>query len=214
MQRRNEEIEDNLPTEPDETSSIEESSALQPEESTPTPPAIDDSLEGTEAQDEDVLLAEENEAEAFEAELERVRAEAQEYLDGWQRARAEFANYRKRIERENEENYKRVAGDILCRYLGIIDDLELALRERPEEGDAGTWADGIGIIHQKLISLLEAEGVELIEAQDKHFDPNFHEALSHEENSEYEEGQIIEVIRQGYRLGERVLRPALVRVAK
>jgi molecular chaperone GrpE len=152
--------------------------------------------------------------ETLRAELDRVRAEGQEYLDGWQRARAEFANFKKRVERENQDQYKRVAGDILSRYLGIIDDLELALRERPQDGDAATWADGIAIIHQKLIGVLEAEGVELIEAQGKQFDPNVHEALSHEETSEHEEGEVIEVIRQGYRMGERVLRPALVRVAK
>jgi molecular chaperone GrpE len=212
--RRKDENEDVLPNEQDETSSEEEGFAHQSEEPTPTPPTSDDPLEEVEDQDEDALTGEENETQALHAELERARAEGQEYLDGWQRARAEFANYRKRIERENQESYKRIAGDILCRYLGVIDDLELALRERPTEGDAATWADGIGIIHQKLISLLEAEGVEQIEAQGKQFDPNYHEALSHEENNEYEEGQVIEVIRQGYRLNDRVLRPALVRVAK
>ena len=180
MRRREEENEGILPTEPEETSSVEESSALPSEEPSPTPPPAEDSLGETEDQD-DVLMDEADEAETLQAELERVRNEGQEYLDGWQRARAEFANFRKRIERENQEQYKKIAGDILCRYLGIIDDLELALRERPVEGDAGTWADGIGIIHQKLISLLEAEGIELIEAQDMQFDPNNHEALSHEE---------------------------------
>ena len=88
------------------------------------------------------------------------------------------------------------------------------MRERPKEGEAAVWADGIAIIHQKLLGLLEAEGVERIQAQSEIFDPNYHEALSHEESSEFKEGQVIEVIRQGYKLDERVLRPALVRVAK
>lgn len=152
--------------------------------------------------------------EASPSDLERARAEGQEYLDGWQRARAEFANYKKRVERESQQSYKRSAGDIFCRFLGIIDDMELALRERPTDGDAAVWAEGIGIIYQKLLSLLEAEGVERIQAEEEIFDPNYHEALSHEESSEHSEGQVIEVIRQGYILGERVLRPALVRVAK
>jgi molecular chaperone GrpE len=152
--------------------------------------------------------------EALRAELERLRAEGEEYLDGWQRARAEFANYRKRVERESQESYKRAAGDILCRYLPVLDDLELALRERPTEGDAAAWAHGITIIHQKLLSLLESEGIERIPAEGQTFDPNFHEALSQEESADYKEGQIIDVIRQGYKLDDRVLRPALVRVAK
>ena len=152
--------------------------------------------------------------ETLRAELDQARNEAQEFLDGWQRARAEFANYKKRIERESYENHQRVTADIMCRYLAIVDDLERALRERPQDGDAAEWADGIAIIYQKLLGMLEAEGIERIQAQDEIFDPNYHEALSHEESSEHEEGRIIEVIRQGYRLGERVLRPALVRVAK
>ncbi|MGD8814955.1 MAG: nucleotide exchange factor GrpE [Anaerolineales bacterium] len=147
-------------------------------------------------------------------ELDEARAEAQEYLDGWQRARAEFANYKKRVERANQDSYKRVTGDVLSRYLSILDDMELALKDRPREGDAAAWAEGIEMIYHKLLGMLEAEGVERIQAQGEVFDPSLHEALSHEESSEYENGQIIEVIRQGYKLGERILRPSLVRVAK
>jgi molecular chaperone GrpE len=162
---------------------------------------------------EETLESEDGEAQ-LTAELCEARAEAQEYLDGWQRARAEFANYKKRVERENQDRYKRVTGDVLSRYLSVIDDMELALRERPQEGDAGAWAKGVELIYQKLLGMLEAEGVERIQAEGEIFDPLLHEALSHEESSEYEDDQIIEVIRQGYKMGERVLRPALVRVAK
>lgn len=205
---------DTRPTEPEEIQAESEDLTPEAEDSNTDPIPSDDSLDDEDAQALETLMDEESEVDALRTELERVRAEGQEYLDGWQRSRAEFVNYRKRVERESQESYQRIAGDILCRYLGIIDDLELALRDRPKEGDGGVWADGIGIVYQKLISLLEAEGVEPIEAEGKQFDPNFHEALSHEEDSEHEEGQIIEVIRQGYRLGARVLRPALVRVAK
>jgi molecular chaperone GrpE len=171
------------------------------------------------ATDQDVELAEEtqettDEEAQFFAELNAARAEAQEYLDGWQRARAEFANYKKRVERENQDSYKRVTSDILSRFLSVIDDMELALRDRPQEGDAGAWAKGIELIYQKLLGMLANEGVERIQAEGGTFDPLLHEALSHEESSEHEDGQIIEVIRQGYKMGERVLRPALVRVAK
>ncbi len=195
---------DNHPA-PDEGKPIPDEEKLHPSDETAADQAKETVEESQEVVDEESQWAEE---------LSAARAEAQEYLDGWQRARAEFANYKKRVERENRESYKRVAGDILSRYLSVIDDLELALKERPQEGDAGAWAKGIELIYQKLLGLLEAEGVERIQAEGETFDPMLHEALSHEESSDHQDGQIIEVIRQGYRMGERVLRPALVRVAK
>lgn len=149
-----------------------------------------------------------------EAEIERLTKLNEEYLDGWQRARADFANYKKRIEREQREAYRRAAGDILTRYLGIVDDLERAMKDRPTEGDPGNWADGVELIYRKLRSVLEAEGVESIEALGQPFDPNLHEAISHEESDEQPAGYVIDVVQQGYRMGDQVLRPALVRVAK
>ena len=148
------------------------------------------------------------------AELERVRSERQEFLDGWQRARAEFANYRKRVEREQEEARSRIAGETLLRVLAILDDLDRALRDRPAEGEAAAWAEGIELIYRKFQALLEAEGILLIQAEGQAFDPALHEALSHEESEAHHEGQVIEVVQRGYRIGDRVLRPALVRVAK
>jgi molecular chaperone GrpE len=95
-----------------------------------------------------------------------------------------------------------------------VDDLERAMKNCPTEIASTEWAQGIELIYRKLLSLLEAEGVTKIEAEGQPFDPNLHEAISHEEVEGYQEGQIIEVVKQGYRVGERVLRPALVRVAR
>jgi len=153
-------------------------------------------------------------AQQLIGELERARAERQEFLDGWQRARAEFANYRKRVEREQEEARSRIAGETLLRVLGILDDLDRALRERPAEGETAAWAEGIELIYRKFQALLEAEGVQPILAEGLAFDPALHEALSHEQSEAHDEGQVIEVVKRGYRIGDRVLRPALVRVAK
>ena len=152
--------------------------------------------------------------EALRAEMASLKAQSDEYLDGWQRARAEFANYKKRVEREMEQSYAATAAQILARYLPILDDIERALRERPTENEVQAWTEGIELIHRKLTALLEAEGVERIPAESQRFDPNLHEAISFEEKDGHEEGQIIDVIRQGYRLGERILRPAVVRVAR
>jgi molecular chaperone GrpE len=154
------------------------------------------------------------ETAAQAAELSEWRAKADEYLDGWQRARAEFANYKKRVEREQEEARGRAAAALLAKLLPIEDDLRRAVRERPEPDGLPTWADGIELIERKLSAALEAEGVEVIPAEGAVFDPALHEAVTYEPSDDHQEGQIIEVIQQGYRLGERVLRPARVRVAR
>lgn len=147
-------------------------------------------------------------------ELEQAKAQSQEYLEGWQRARAEFANYKKRVARDQEDARLRIAADTLSKYLDVIDDLERALKERPDDGEAAAWADGIELIYRKMFGVLETEGVEVIDAEGEQFDPTLHEAISHDESDDHEEGDVIEVVQPGYRLGERVLRPAMVRVAK
>ncbi len=147
-------------------------------------------------------------------ELEQAKAQSQEYLEGWQRARAEFANYKKRVARDQEDARLRIAADTLSKYLGVIDDLERALKERPDDGEAAAWAEGIELIYRKMFGVLETEGVKVIDADGEHFDPTLHEAISHDESDDHEEGDVIEVVQPGYRLGERVLRPAMVRVAK
>ena len=147
-------------------------------------------------------------------ELEAIRLKSDEYLEGWQRARAEFANFRKRIDREREQSHQTAAGTIIRRYLEILDDLERALSNRPPEGEGAIWAGGIELIYRKFLKTLESEGVKRMEAEGEMFDPNMHEAISHEESPDHESGQIIEVVQPGYLLGDRVLRPALVRVAK
>lgn len=146
--------------------------------------------------------------------LQQCQEKSNEYLDGWQRARAEFANYKRRMEREGAQNYQNAVGSIVKRYLDVLDDLELALKNRPQEGEGAAWADGIELIARKFASILESEGVKPIETDGKEFDPNMHEALTNEESDQHESGQIISVVKQGYLLGDRVLRPALVRVAK
>jgi molecular chaperone GrpE len=147
-------------------------------------------------------------------ELDEIRLKSDEYLEGWQRARAEFANFKKRIEREKDQIQQNAAGNIIRRYLDVADDLERALKNRPQEGEGAAWAGGIELIYRKLLAVLAAEGVKPMEAEGQFFDPNLHEAISHEDSPDHESGQIIEVVQPGYMLGERVLRPASVRVAR
>ena len=165
---------------------------------------IDDSIESSGKAEE----------ESLEEQVKRLQNEAEEYLDGWQRARAEFANFKKRTQRENEHARERIAGEIITHFLGVNDDIERALAKAPETDDFQEWTLGIELIHQKLQALFDAEGVELIDAEGERFDPNFHEAVSFEESDDHEEGLIIDITQPGYMMGERVLRPAMVRVAK
>ena len=149
------------------------------------------------------------------AELQKQLADAQsqiaEYKDGWQRAVADFQNYKRRVDAEKAETYHTAVGNIIKSYLPVQDDLERALAARPADL---AWADGIDLIYRKLQSILEAEGLKCIETKGQMFDPNFHEAISQESSADHESGQIIAVIRNGYMLGEKVIRPAMVRVAK
>lgn len=150
---------------------------------------------------------------ALQDELTAARTQSDEYLDGWQRSQADFSNYKKRMERERSLAYKNASADIIKRYLDVTDDMARALENRPQEGDGATWADGIELIYRKLLTVLENAGVTLMDIEGVAFDPNLHEAISVENNPDYESGQVIEVLKQGYMLGDRVLRPASVRVA-
>lgn len=156
--------------------------------------------------------------EQLSAELDSLRkrlAEAEsktsEYKDSWLRSQAEFQNYRKRLERDNELMYLSMKGDIIKKALPILDDLERALQNRSAD-DA--WANGIELVVRKFQNILESEGIKKIEALGAEFDPNFHEAISHEPANGAQSGHVIGVVQNGYMLGERVIRPALVRVAQ
>lgn len=155
--------------------------------------------------------AADSERETLQAQLADAQAKMLEYKDGWQRSQAEFQNYRNRISRDNEMMYASMKSDIIKKILPALDDLERALQNRPAE-DA--WANGVELIARKLQNILDAEGVKRIAAEGAAFDPNFHEAISHEPNDEVESGHVISVVQNGYMLGERVVRPALVRVAQ
>jgi molecular chaperone GrpE len=159
-------------------------------------------------------LIEAGDVEGLRSILMQQEAQAAEYLDGWQRSRAEFANYRKRTDREAEDSRARITAEILTGYLGILDDFERALKDRPTEGEVGNWADGIELILRKMKAVLDSAGIEVIPAIGERFDPTIHEALTLEDSEDHDEGMVIDVLQQGYRLGDRVLRPALVRVAK
>jgi len=151
---------------------------------------------------------------ALQRELDEAKAKAAEYLDGLQRERAAFANYKKRVERDQADTAQMAAARVINRYLDIVDDFDRAVKDQPVEGEAAKWAEGLLLIYRKFQNVLEAEGVTRIEADGKEFDPKWHEAVVHEDSADHPSGHIVEVLRHGYKIGERVIRPALVKVAR
>jgi molecular chaperone GrpE len=148
----------------------------------------------------------------LESELEKVRGQDEEHTRSWQRAAADFANYRRRVEEERGVMAQFSNAVLISKLLSVLDDFDRALASVPEDTHEG-WVDGIRLVERKLHSVLEGEGVSPIEAAGKPFDPNLHEAVVHEETTDYPDNLVIEEVQRGYRLGDRVLRPALVRVA-
>ena len=147
--------------------------------------------------------------------LSAAEALAAERLDGQQRSLADFQNYKRRTTRDMQLIRQNAAASLLTMFFPILDDLILALESLPNSGDGAAWSEGVNMVHRKLVSVLEGEGVTPIEADaGQEFDPHFHEAIVQEEHPEYETDIIIAVVRSGYQLGERVLRPTQVRVAK
>jgi molecular chaperone GrpE len=145
------------------------------------------------------------------AELQRQR---DEYYDLLLRKSAEFDNYRKRVERERQTLSDAAAANMIEELLPLVDDLERALKAEAgtEPGDA--YRRGVELIHRQLSDILRKRGVRPIDALGADFDPYYHQAVSHESAEGRREGEIIEEFRRGYMLGDRLLRPSMVKVAK
>ncbi len=147
------------------------------------------------------------------AQLAEARARADEYLDQLRRTAADFANYRKRVEREREEMGRFANALLITRLLPVLDDFERAMATLSPDLRRFTWTEGVWLIARKLETVLEAEGLKPIEAAGKPFDPERHEAVIREETTAYPDGQVIAELQRGYELNGRVLRASLVKVA-
>ncbi len=154
------------------------------------------------------------EFEMVKNQLEEAQAKAKEYFDGWQRERADFSNYKRRVDSERATLSQNIAAEVIKKYLLVLDDLDRAVKLRPTEGEVSAWANGIELIYRKLQNIIDVEGIKRIPAESEEFNPLRHEAISYEDSPEHSSGQIIGVVQEGYTLGERVLRPARVRVAR
>jgi molecular chaperone GrpE len=155
---------------------------------------------------------------ATRAELKRVTAENSELKDRLARRQADFENYRKRVERERTETYNRVVADVTGKLLPVLDNLKRALEaeasvEAAESDEFRHFLSGVDLINKQLNGVLEALGVKPIAAVGEKFDPHIHEAVVSEATDEYDPDTVIQEIVTGYRLGDKLIRPALVKVA-
>ena len=143
---------------------------------------------------------------------------AAQYLDALQRERAAFINYRRRVEQERAETAQYATAQFLKKLLPVVDDFDRALAAIPESERKGhKWVEGVELIARKLHNVLEQEGVQPIEAQGQPFDPNIHEAVAFEDAAEQGDEHVdtvSEVFQKGYKLHDRVLRPAMVKVTR
>ncbi|HVO43636.1 MAG TPA: nucleotide exchange factor GrpE [Aggregatilineales bacterium] len=148
------------------------------------------------------------------AELIEAQNKSKEYLEALQRERAEFTNYRRRMDRERDEVYQTATLDTLKKLLPVIDDFDRAIATIPADKTEDELARGVTLIHRKLTTLLETAGVKIINPVGEAFDPTYHEALGYDTSDTVPSGHITSVLQKGYMYGDRVIRPAVVRIAR
>lgn len=151
-------------------------------------------------------------AESLQRELEAAREQSEENLRNWQRTAADFSNYKRRTDEERATVAQFSTALLINRLLAVLDDFDRAIENVPAEAHEA-WVEGVRLVDRKLRSVLDSEGVTPIEVVGQPFDPNVAEAVVHEETTEYPDNQVIGELQRGYRLHDRVIRPALVRVA-
>jgi molecular chaperone GrpE len=152
-----------------------------------------------------------NEVDSLREALSEEKERAEKYLANWQRAQADFINFKKRAEQEKGDNARLANAILMSSLLPVLDDLERALSNVSPKLAGFTWVEGIGLIYRKLQSILEGQGLERIVTEGKDFDPNFHQAVIYEDG---EEDKVVEELQKGYMLHGRLLRPAMVKVGK
>jgi len=146
--------------------------------------------------------------------LEREKERADEYLNRLKYLQADFENYQKRVEREREELVKRGSEELILKLLGVVDDLERAIEASKSSSDREVLVSGVEMVLKQLQATLAEEGLSQIEAVGRPLDPELHEAIATVETDQYPENIIVRVLRKGYSLNGKVIRPSMVEVAK
>jgi molecular chaperone GrpE len=200
------------PSEPSEPAEQDEAVPERADELTDEADAdVADEAEAFEGIESDGVEAEED---AIAADLDKARAEAESYLDDLRRLQADFDNYRKRTLREQTARAASASQALVARLLPVLDNFELAVSSAERSRDFDRMLKGVEMVFGELREVLEAEGLVRIEAEGKPFDPERHEAVIAVEEEDTEPGMVVDIVRAGYELRGKVLRPAMVKVAK
>ncbi|MCI0890426.1 MAG: nucleotide exchange factor GrpE [Chloroflexi bacterium] len=152
-----------------------------------------------------------DDVEGLRTRLEEEKQRAGKHYESWQRSAADYQNYKRRMEEERREVARLASISLIINLLPLVDDIERALRNVDPKLSGLTWIDGIWMIYRKFEAVLQNAGVTEIEAGDQQFDPTVHEAISEVDG---EQGKVLSVVQKGYKLGDRVIRPAMVVVGK
>ena len=145
-------------------------------------------------------------------EIQQLKKDVQENEEKYLRLYAEFENYKRRIQKENQTMKAYKAQDVLNDILPTIDNIERALQIEGENEQFQSLKKGVEMVHESLINALKENGLELIETEGHQFDPNVHQAVVQDDNPDFESGEITQELQKGYKLKERVLRPSMVKV--
>ena len=151
--------------------------------------------------------AETEDVEGLKQALAENKKKAEEYLANWQRAQADFINYKRRTEQERQDFSRFANANIILSLLPVLDDLELALSSMPAKSTTDSWVEGVSLVERKFRAAMEAQGLTPIKALGEAFDPNLHEAIRQDKGKE---GVVVEVLQKGYMMHDRLLRPARV----
>ena len=154
------------------------------------------------------------EAELRLAQLEEAQREVDQFRNLLQRVQAESVNYKRRMEGDRDEIQKRANANLVIRLLPVLDDFERALQHIPQDDAFSPWLAGVEMVYRNLRGVMDSFGVTQIEALDKTFDPMEHESISYEITEDHEEGKVMSIVREGYKLHGKVLRPVQVTVSK
>jgi molecular chaperone GrpE len=173
-----------------------------------------DEATGAEAEIEQEIEEADHDIEQIESDLEKARREAGGYLDSLQRLKAEFDNFRKRVQKERTEFLKLAAQGVIGDLLPVMDNFERALAHEIHGDQVEKFKDGLQLVYSQMLDVLAKEGLSALEPVGEPFDPTRHEALMQVESEEYSEGVIVKVLEKGYVLNDRVIRPAKVMVSK
>ena len=202
------------PEEPEEVAATGEPEAGEPEAAEAEPEATAEGEDEAVTERADETGPEAGEEDAIAADLAKARAEAESYLDDLRRLQADFDNYRKRTLREQTARTASASQALVARLLPVLDNFELAVSAAEQSRDFDRMLKGVEMVLGALREVLEGEGLVKIEAEGKPFDPERHEAVIAVEQEGSEPGMVVDIVRAGYELGGKVLRPAMVKVAK